>query len=79
MECSNREKSCCQNLAAQHQEMLDNRPQREGGEILQQVENDETPSSRPTNSGPVVGKVPAEAGAFFLGRQPASQASTGIT
>src|ERR1019366_6985837 len=38
-----------------------------------------TPSSSPTNKGPSVGKVPAEAGAFFLAAKEPAKASTGIT
>ena len=38
-----------------------------------------TPISRPTNSGPCVGKVPAEAAAFFFAAKEPAIASTGTT
>ena len=38
-----------------------------------------TPTSRPTNSGPSVGKVPAEAGTFFFAASEPASARTGTT
>ena len=38
-----------------------------------------TPTKRPTNSGPSVGKVPAEAGIFFYAASEPANASTGTT
>ena len=38
-----------------------------------------TPTNSPTNSGPSVGKVPAEAGTFFYSASEPASARTGTT
>ena len=38
-----------------------------------------TPTNKPTNSGPSVGKVPAEAGTFFFAASDPANAKTGMT
>ena len=38
-----------------------------------------TPTRRPTNSGPSVGKVPDEAGIYFMAAKAPAKANTGTT
>ena len=66
-------------LAAERQEMLDHRPKGQGGEVLQEIENDDHADEQPDEQRAVGGNVPAEAGTFFFAASDPASASTGTT